>query len=338
MGPPIHSMIRRYFCTTPQRCRAENNPTSPNPPPTHPPHHHHHRHLSTLQSSIPIQLAHTQPNNQARGFNYPVVEKQQPWTPVVVVASDPRLAAGTVAQAPPSRVRSPPRRGGAPPLRGGAAASAVRVGGQRTAQQDIQDTTTTTTLRGNEGLLSFWPGCSYSERDKTWLLTKHQAVRTAITPSFSEAFVRAFLLWSERRRRSGEARRVRSSERSEARSERRRRRRADSTAAATVAMEAFNKLPKIPVSELVVRWKKMPKERVMKMEKIENVRFKDHTGQVMHYRDVISGVSGRCYPPKAFEHHLELHHKGAGVEEVLFCIREDIPPGEIDFEIRFKPI
>ena len=320
MGPPIHSMIRRYFCTTPQRCRAENNPTSPNPPPTHPPHHHHHRHLSTLQSSIPIQLAHTQPNNQARGFNYPVVEKQQPWTPVVVVASDPRLAAGTVAQAPPSRVRSPPRRGGAPPLRGGAAASAVRVGGQRTAQQDIQDTTTTTTLRGNEGLLSFWPGCSYSERDKTWLLTKHQAVRTAITsPAFSEAFVRA--LWSER------------SERSERR--RRRRRRAE---AAAVAMEVFNKLPKIPVSELVVRWKKMPKERVMKMEKIENVRFKDHTGQVMHYRDVISGVSGRCYPPKAFEHHLELHHKGAGVEEVLFCIREDIPPGEIDFEIRFKPI
>ena len=103
-------------------------------------------------------------------------------------------------------------------------------------------------------------------------------------------------------------------------------------------MDAFSKLAKIPVQACVLRWKNMPKERVMKMDRIENVKYSDFTGQIMHYWEAESGVAGKCYPPKPFMQHLKLHHKGAGKEEVFFCIREDIPPGEIDFEIRFKPI
>ena len=103
-------------------------------------------------------------------------------------------------------------------------------------------------------------------------------------------------------------------------------------------MDAFSKLAKIPVQACVLRWKNMPKERVMKMDKIETVKYSDFTGQIMHYWEEESGVAGKCYPPKPFMQHLKLHHKGAEKEEVFFCIREDIPPGEIDFEIRFKPI
>ena len=112
-------------------------------------------------------------------------------------------------------------------------------------------------------------------------------------------------------------------------------------------MEAFSKLAKIPVQPCVLRWKNMPKERVMKMDRIETVKYSDFTGQIMHYWEEGSGeesgqqqqrVAGKCYPPKPFIQHLKLHHKGAGKEEVFFCIRKDVPPGEIDFEIRFKAI
>ena len=106
-------------------------------------------------------------------------------------------------------------------------------------------------------------------------------------------------------------------------------------ARAVAAMEAFNKLVKIPVEPTVNKWKNMPKERVMKMTHIESIKYSDFIGKILHYHDVVSGVVGKVFPPKAFLQHLELHHKNG--DDVFFCIKEGVPPGEIDFEIRFRP-
>ena len=101
-------------------------------------------------------------------------------------------------------------------------------------------------------------------------------------------------------------------------------------------MESFKRLAKIPVELGVIRWPNMCKERVYKILKIEEVAQKEFTGHIAHFQDVENEkMVGKVYPPKSFLYHLKEHKKEG--DEVYFYIKEDSPPGEVDFDVRFKP-
>ena len=97
--------------------------------------------------------------------------------------------------------------------------------------------------------------------------------------------------------------------------------------------ENFGKLPQVPIEVGVKRWQNMVKQRVMRVVRIEEVPQEKFTGHVLHFIQS-NGVEGRTYPPKSFLHHIKLHQKDH--TEIYFYVKDNVPEGEVDFDIRFK--
>ena len=97
--------------------------------------------------------------------------------------------------------------------------------------------------------------------------------------------------------------------------------------------EEFGKLERVPVELGVKRWQNIQKERVLKVTRIEEIPQEKFTSHVLHYIQS-NGVEGRVYAPKSFLHHVKMHREGR--ENIFFFVKDNVPEGEVDFDIRFN--
>ena len=98
---------------------------------------------------------------------------------------------------------------------------------------------------------------------------------------------------------------------------------------------SFGKLAQVPIEAGTKRWQNMVKGCVMRVDRIEEVPQEKFTGHILHYIQA-NGVKGKVYPPKAFLNHIKMHQKHH--TEIYFYVKENVPEGYVDFDIRFAEV